>query len=137
MSLLGGQLAAGVQAEVDGEVRQLPSQRLHDSRQRATIAWSSSIRSAFAARSAEVDVAADRWPVLRVALADRAAEFVDLGGDALDGVRVDVAVVEGHVHARAVVPDDRRVEEVGPAERVRRDVEAVLEVPVSSPASGK
>lgn len=59
----------------------------------------------------------------------RGVQLADLGGDAVDGVGVDVAVVEGHVDADAVVADDRRVDEVGPAQRVRDPVEAVLEVP--------
>ncbi len=78
---------------------------------------------------AEVDVAGRRRQGAGLgARQGRRVQLVDLGGDPGQGVRVDVAVVERHVHAGAVVPYDRRVDQVRPAQRVRDGVEAVLEV---------
>ena len=80
-------------------------------------------------QGAEVDVAGDGRLRDGGARAVRRVQLVDLGGDAVDRVRVDVAVVERQVEARAVRPEHRRVQEVGPDERVRRRVETALQVP--------
>jgi hypothetical protein len=122
-------LPFGVEAEVDGEVRQLavaPGDELPpvgDDRVRLVDAVG--VRPL---ARAEVDVTGDRRGVHRRGVEACGVELVDLVGDAEDRVRVDIGVVERHVHAGAVVPDDRAVDEVRPGQRVRRDVEPILQI---------
>jgi hypothetical protein len=127
--LLDGQSVAGPQAQIDRELRKpsvAPADELPPARDdRVCVVDGVRVRPLLLA---EVHIARDRCGGEGLPGDMCRVQLLDLVRDALQRVGVDIGVVECQIYAGGVLSDDRRVDEIGPVESIRRVVEAVLQM---------